>query len=105
MWNEYFIALRFVSLQPTKCANQIEEVCQEIKKVIDQTIQTALNNLEKDCDYFRNKVQTRLRLDTEAKARNWKKNVRSKCSTNLNDHLILIKYKVLIKEAVCWWFD
>ena len=37
------------TFQPARCVNQIEEVCKEIEKTINQTIQNTLNTLEKDC--------------------------------------------------------
>lgn len=36
--------------KPVRCVNQIEEVCKDIEKTINQTIQNTLNSLEKDCD-------------------------------------------------------
>lgn len=76
-------------LKPTRCANQIDEVCAEINKTIDHTIQHALNNLEKDCDSFRNKVQARLKLDKETRDRNWTKTVRSKYASSDRYKIIL----------------
>jgi len=35
--------------KPSRCANQIEEVCKDVEKTINQTIQNTLNSLEKDC--------------------------------------------------------
>lgn len=37
-------------LQPSRCVNQIEEVCRTIEKTINQTVQNTLNSLEKDCE-------------------------------------------------------
>lgn len=36
--------------QPSRCVNQIEEVCRTIEKTINQTVQNTLNTLEKDCE-------------------------------------------------------
>lgn len=36
--------------QPSRCVNQIEEVCRTIEKTINQTVQNTLNSLEKDCE-------------------------------------------------------
>jgi hypothetical protein len=36
--------------KPVRCVNQIDEVCKDIEKTINQTIQNTLNSLEKDCD-------------------------------------------------------
>ena len=35
----------FMRLQTVRCANQIEEVCKDIEKTINQTIQNTLNTL------------------------------------------------------------
>ena len=53
-----------VSLQPARCANQIEEVCKEIEKTINQTIQNTLNTLEKDCEKIADMVDKKLTIDT-----------------------------------------
>uniref|UniRef100_A0A7N8WKX8 Si:ch211-11k18.4 n=1 Tax=Mastacembelus armatus TaxID=205130 RepID=A0A7N8WKX8_9TELE len=36
--------------KPSRCVNQIEEVCRSIEKTINQTVQNTLNSLEKDCE-------------------------------------------------------
>uniref|UniRef100_A0A3P8WJM9 Si:ch211-11k18.4 n=1 Tax=Cynoglossus semilaevis TaxID=244447 RepID=A0A3P8WJM9_CYNSE len=36
--------------KPSRCVNQIEEVCRTIEKTINQTVQNTLNSLEKDCE-------------------------------------------------------
>ncbi|KAG1967706.1 EH domain-containing protein [Pimephales promelas] len=36
--------------KPSRCVNQIEEVCRTIEKTINQTVQNTLNSLEKDCN-------------------------------------------------------
>lgn len=43
--------------------NQIEEVCKEIEKTINQTIQTTLNSLERDCDLIASTVEENLETD------------------------------------------
>ena len=50
-------------LQGSRCVNQIEEVCRDIEKTINQTIQTTLNSLERDCDLIASTVETRLKDD------------------------------------------
>lgn len=52
--------------KPARCANQIEEVCKEIEKTINQTIQNTLNTLEKDCERIADLVDEKLRVDVEA---------------------------------------
>ena len=58
------IVFNVVSLQPARCANQIEEVCKEIEKTINQTIQNTLNTLEKDCEKIADTVDKKLTIDT-----------------------------------------
>uniref|UniRef100_A0AAX7VPB9 Dynamin N-terminal domain-containing protein n=1 Tax=Astatotilapia calliptera TaxID=8154 RepID=A0AAX7VPB9_ASTCA len=36
--------------KPSRCVNQIEEVCRTIEKTINQTVQNTLNSLERDCE-------------------------------------------------------
>ncbi|XP_071179595.1 uncharacterized protein [Mytilus edulis] len=48
----------------SRCANQIEEVCKDIEKTINQTIQTTLNSLEKDCDQIAEIVEDKLEKDS-----------------------------------------
>uniref|UniRef100_A0A3P9BPU5 Si:ch211-11k18.4 n=1 Tax=Maylandia zebra TaxID=106582 RepID=A0A3P9BPU5_9CICH len=36
--------------KPSRCINQIEEVCRTIEKTINQTVQNTLNSLERDCE-------------------------------------------------------
>lgn len=44
----------------SSCVNQIEEVCQDIEKTINQTIQNTLNSLERDCDQIATLVEEKL---------------------------------------------
>ncbi|XP_052075534.1 uncharacterized protein LOC127712993 [Mytilus californianus] len=48
----------------SRCANQIEEVCKDIEKTINQTIQTTLNSLEKDCDQIAEMVKDKIAKDS-----------------------------------------
>ncbi|KAK3085120.1 hypothetical protein FSP39_024715 [Pinctada imbricata] len=48
----------------SRCANQIEEVCKDIEKTINQTIQTTLNSLERDCDQIAVLVEDKLKKDS-----------------------------------------
>merc|ERR550539_2221887 len=36
--------------KPTRCVNQIDDVCRDVEKTINQTIQNTLNQLEGDCN-------------------------------------------------------
>ena len=50
--------------------NQIEDVCKDIEKTINQTIQTTLNQLEKDCDEIGALVDQAVAEDNAARAYN-----------------------------------
>merc|ERR1712110_48805 len=39
-----------------RCVNQIDDVCRDIEKTINQTIQNTLNQLERDCNEIGAKV-------------------------------------------------
>lgn len=43
--------------------NQIEEVCVDVEKTINQMIQNTLNSLERDCDTIIRAIDLRLDLD------------------------------------------
>lgn len=43
--------------------NQIEEVCNDIEKTINQTVQNTLNTLEKDCENIATLIQEKLEQD------------------------------------------
>ena len=55
-----------------RCVNQIEEVCKDIEKTINQTIQNTLNSLEKDCDTIGDLVDQAITKDNKSKADNMK---------------------------------
>lgn len=50
-------------VQPSRCMNQIEEVCVDVEKTINQMIQNTLNSLERDCDTIIRAIDLRLDLD------------------------------------------
>ena len=62
--------------KPVRCVNQIEEVCMDIEKTIQQTIQNTLNSLEKDCDHIGSLVDEAIASDNQARAANFKAMVR-----------------------------
>ncbi|MFT7814745.1 uncharacterized protein LOC111840496 isoform X3 [Arapaima gigas] len=49
--------------KPSRCTNEIEEVCQTIEKSINQAVQNTLNTLEKDCEVISNVIQDKLDTD------------------------------------------
>ena len=52
-----------IFFQPSRCVNQIEEVCKDVEKTINQTIQTTLNKLEEDCEKIAELVEEKLQID------------------------------------------
>ena len=56
--------------QVVRCVNQIEEVCKDIEKTINQTIQNTLNALEKDCERIATLIDQQIQDDNSAKAYN-----------------------------------
>ncbi|KAJ8364383.1 hypothetical protein SKAU_G00132140 [Synaphobranchus kaupii] len=56
--------------KPSRCVNQIEEVCKTIEKTINQTVQITLNSLEKDCEVVTWVVTDKLITDRHLSADN-----------------------------------
>ncbi|XP_041087855.1 uncharacterized protein LOC121302101 [Polyodon spathula] len=50
--------------KPSRCLNQIDGVCGTIEKIIDQTVQSSLNHLERDSDIIAESVERRLKEDS-----------------------------------------
>ncbi|XP_077508886.1 uncharacterized protein LOC144120415 isoform X3 [Amblyomma americanum] len=67
------------SKQAVRCINQIEEVCKEIEKTINQTVQNALNSLERDCEQLSNEVLLRISQDNQARSENLSTGGRGVC--------------------------
>ncbi|XP_077590646.1 uncharacterized protein LOC144208591 [Stigmatopora nigra] len=56
--------------KPSRCVNQIEEVCRTIEKTINQTVQNTLNALEKDCDTVTEAIIDKMDTDREVSMAN-----------------------------------
>ncbi|KAM9780480.1 uncharacterized protein ACB057_016566 [Neosynchiropus ocellatus] len=56
--------------KPSRCVNQIEEVCRTIEKTINQTVQNTLNSLERDCEATCEAIGDALRRDRQTGVRN-----------------------------------
>lgn len=54
----------------SRCANQIHEVCDQIEKTINHTIQNSLNSLEKDCEQISSVIDQKLENDRLAQSHN-----------------------------------
>ena len=55
-----------------RCVNQIEEVCKDVEKTINQTIQNTLNSLERDCDAIETLVDEAINKDNATRSANIK---------------------------------
>uniref|UniRef100_A0A224Z6R6 Protein containing P-loop NTPase and MMR-HSR1 domain n=1 Tax=Rhipicephalus zambeziensis TaxID=60191 RepID=A0A224Z6R6_9ACAR len=67
------------SKQAVRCVNQIEEVCKDIEKTINQTVQNALNSLEHDCEQLSSEVSLRISRDNNARSENLSTGGRGLC--------------------------
>ncbi|KAM8845754.1 uncharacterized protein AB9W97_000751 [Spinachia spinachia] len=56
--------------KPSRCVNQIEEVCRAVEKTINQTVQNTLNSLEKDCEVISEAITDKLSNDRHTSAMN-----------------------------------
>ncbi|XP_037112922.1 uncharacterized protein si:ch211-11k18.4 [Syngnathus acus] len=56
--------------KPSRCVNQIEEVCRTIDKTINQTVQNTLNSLEKDCDIISEAITDKITNDRQISIEN-----------------------------------
>uniref|UniRef100_A0A8C2I0C3 Uncharacterized LOC109057171 n=1 Tax=Cyprinus carpio TaxID=7962 RepID=A0A8C2I0C3_CYPCA len=56
--------------KPSRCVNQIEEVCRTIEKTINQTVQNTLNSLEKDCNLITEGITETLHNDRQCSVEN-----------------------------------
>ncbi|XP_061446683.1 uncharacterized protein LOC133367046 isoform X1 [Rhineura floridana] len=64
------------SNKPSRCVNQIEEICRTIEKTISQTVQHTLNALERDCHLIDDATQRLLEEDNEARSSNFRAHFR-----------------------------
>merc|ERR1711936_1188765 len=53
-----------------RCVNQIDDVCRDIEKTINQTIQNTLNQLERDCDSIGEMVDEAINRGNRTRASN-----------------------------------
>nr|XP_033499885.1 uncharacterized protein si:ch211-11k18.4 [Epinephelus lanceolatus] len=63
--------------KPSRCVNQIEEVCRTVEKTINQTVQNTLNSLEKDCEIISEAITDTLNNDRQTGT----KNRRARCKS------------------------
>ncbi|XP_046893581.1 uncharacterized protein si:ch211-11k18.4 isoform X1 [Hypomesus transpacificus] len=58
------------SSKQSRCVNQIDEVCRTVEKTINQTVQTTLNSLEKDCELIVEAITDTLSNDRQTSVQN-----------------------------------
>ncbi|XP_047428905.1 uncharacterized protein si:ch211-11k18.4 [Mugil cephalus] len=63
--------------KPSRCVNQIEEVCRTVEKTINQTVQNTLNSLENDCELISEAIEDTLDNDRQTSSQNR----RSRCKS------------------------
>ncbi|MEQ2296459.1 hypothetical protein AMECASPLE_025102, partial [Ameca splendens] len=63
--------------KPSRCVNQVEEVCRTIEKTINQTVQNTLNSLETDCELIGEAITDKLTNDRQ----NSLENRRARCKS------------------------
>ncbi|XP_073713492.1 uncharacterized protein [Misgurnus anguillicaudatus] len=56
--------------KPSRCVNQIDEVCRTIEKTINQTVQNTLNSMEKDCNHITEAITETLDNDRQCGMQN-----------------------------------
>lgn len=59
--HQFSCLFMFLEWQPSRCVNQIQEVCATIEKTINRTVQNTLDQLEKDCGQIINTAQQQLK--------------------------------------------
>ncbi|XP_023661168.1 uncharacterized protein [Paramormyrops kingsleyae] len=58
--------------KPSRCVNQIEDVCRTIEKTFNQTVQNTLNSLEKDCQLITDAIRNALSTDRKRSREKWR---------------------------------
>ncbi|KAI8489006.1 hypothetical protein Bbelb_332300 [Branchiostoma belcheri] len=59
-----------LNVRSSRCVNQIEEICKQVEKTINQTVQNTLNTLERDCEQIADIIDRRLEDDRSASSYN-----------------------------------
>lgn len=70
-----YVPIHEVSKQ-TLCVNQIDEVCNDIEKTINYTIQNTLNSLEKDCEQLVQLINAKVEDDSIKRSANLRASLR-----------------------------
>ncbi|XP_029997785.1 uncharacterized protein LOC115424570 [Sphaeramia orbicularis] len=86
--------------KPSRCVNQIEEVCRTIEKTINQTVQNTLNSLEKDCELISEAITDTLSNDRQICAENRRARCKSCFLTLLGFSVPLALMALLVLGAL-----
>ncbi|CAG0909369.1 unnamed protein product, partial [Cyprideis torosa] len=70
------VSVPVLSLQNTRCVNQIEEVCLAIERTIDRTVQNTLDQVERDCSRLSTLIKDTMERDDAARALNTKTSIK-----------------------------
>ncbi|XP_061701444.1 uncharacterized protein si:ch211-11k18.4 [Syngnathoides biaculeatus] len=82
--------------KPSRCVNQIEEVCRTIEKTINQTVQNTLNSLEKDCEVISEAITDKMTTDRQISIQNRRARCKSCFLTLLGFSLPMIILAILL---------
>ncbi|XP_061568296.1 uncharacterized protein si:ch211-11k18.4 [Cololabis saira] len=86
--------------KPSRCVNQIEEVCRTVEKTINQTVQNTLNSLERDCELISEAVTETLSNDRQISLGNRRARCQSCLLTLLGFSLPLALLSFLVLGAL-----
>lgn len=86
--------------KPSRCTNQIEDVCKDIEKTINQTIQNTLNQLERDCEQISSLVDQAIKIDDAARRHNFRAKIRGMGLSLFGFLLpVLLMFQLLVSSA------
>lgn len=86
--------------KPSRCVNQIEEVCRAIEKTINQTVQNTLNSVEKDCELITEAIANTLENDRQITSENRRARCKSCFLTLLGFSVPLALMALLVLGAL-----
>lgn len=86
--------------KPSRCVNQIEEVCRAIEKTINQTVQNTLNSVEKDCELITEAITDTLANDRQTTSDNRRARCKSCFLTLLGFSVPLALMALLVLGAL-----
>lgn len=86
--------------KPSRCVNQIEEVCRAIEKTINQTVQNTLNSAEKDCELITEAISDTLENDRRVTSENRRARCKSCFLTLLGFSVPLALMALLVLGAL-----